>query len=305
MRRNEALWLCLVIVFMIAGCGKHEDVSAKKADSPGLLHFNKELQESVSLTLVKAGKEKLLSSVEVYGAIAQDTENTAHITAKEPGVLKSFKVAVGDSVQKGVPIGILVTQNQVEQEIFSPLDGIVITQYAKEGEKVDSLTSIVTIANPDLLKASFDVYEKDLSFVRLDENAMVKTVAYPNEEFRGKVVFVSPRVDEETHTVRIRVDVENQRRLLKFGMSVTGKILSESEREAIVIPLESLQSLNNAWAVFVKTNEESFEMRQVQKGNESDEQVEILNGLNEGEMVVVHGSFILKSELLKDQLGEE
>ena len=123
---------------------------------------------------------------------------------------------------------------------------------------------------------------------------MVKSIAYPDSRFTGKVIFVSPRVDEETRTIKIRVDVENKDHLLKFGMSVTGLIFREGENESIVVPLESVQQLDDKWAVFVKIDDDNFEVREIKKGKETDEEIEILKGLSEGEILAQKGSFTLK-----------
>ena len=175
----------------------------------------------------------------------------------------------------------------------------------KEGDAIDPLTSVVTIANPDLMRAIFDVYEKDFSKIEMGQKVEIATTAYANQVFDGKVVFVSPRVDENTRTVKIRVDIENKDHFLKFGMSVNGNIRRESEEEFLVAPLEAIQEVENAKNVFVKINEETFEVRPVSVGIKTDQEAAIAEGLVEGEVIVTQGSFVLKSELLKGELGEE
>lgn len=298
--------VCVLVTFFHAGCGERGEQEPKQEEpTVRKVHLKKELQDSIGLTTAIVESKKLISSIEVYGSIAQDTENTVHITAKEAGILKAFQVAEGETVEEGSPIAVLETSKGETQDVLSPSHGIVVSRYVKEGDKVDNLTSLLTISNPDLLRAGFDIYEKDLSFVSLGQKVRLTSTAYPDKEFNGQVVFISPRVEETTRTIKVRVDVENKEHLLKFGMFVTGRVEKESEKESLVVPLESLQALENGEVVFVELDEEHFEVRDVKVGKKTEKEAEILEGLEVGQEVAGHGSFILKSELLKETLGGE
>lgn len=298
--------VCLLAVsYQASGCGRHSGKEGEDETVVRKVHLKKELQDSVGLTTALAESKKLVSFIEAYGSIAQDTENTVHLTAKEPGILKSFKITEGDTVEEGSPLAVIETNEGKEVEIASPSHGIVMSRYVKAGDRVDSLTSLATISDPDLLRAGFDIYEKDLSFVSLGQKVRVTSTAYPDKEFQGKVVFISPRVDETTRTIKVRVDVENKEHLLKFGMFVTGEIEKVAAEESLIVPLESLQPLEGGFVVFAALDEESFEVRNVRPGKKTELEAEVLEGLRPGEKVVAHGSFTLKSELLKETLGGE
>jgi multidrug efflux pump subunit AcrA (membrane-fusion protein) len=298
---KKIIFILAIPVFLFSGCGeKHHEEHHEEHQRA--VEMKRDIQESIGLTTAPAEKKKIIADVDVYGVIAQDTENTMHVSPKTSCVLKSLKVEVGQTVDEKSPIATVETEAGM-QDILSPCHGVVISKYVKEGEKIDSLTSIVTIANPDVLRASFDVYEKDLSAIKLDQNVKVTTVAYPEKTFVGKVVFISPRVDDQTRTIKIRVDIENKEHLLKFGMFVTGRIEKEAEMETIVVPLESVQTIDSGKVVFVKTGEETFLVKEVKVRQQTEYEAAITEGLNEGEIVVVKGSFILKSELQKEELG--
>lgn len=306
MTRNFGLVFFLILAqFFTAGCHKRTAEVPHEEEGHGKVYLKKEVQDSIGLSVTPVQRKKIISYLEVYGTIAQDTENTTHILSDAPGILKSFKAVEGDTVEEKAPIAVIETQNNGIREIFSPAHGIVVARYVKEGERVDALTSIATISNPDLLRASFDLYEKDLARVRLGQKTIVTSAAYPGKKFTGKVVFISPRVDDVTRTVKIRADIENAEHLLKFGMFVTGKIAGESEQEFLAVPQEAVQTLDGSKAVFVRTSADVFETREIKTGLETVEEAAVLEGLKEGEEIAVKGSFILKSELMKEELGEE
>lgn len=296
-------WLLLLIPLIVIGCSPKKQEAPPESKSPVVV-MKKEIQQSIDLKTAKVEKRKMISYLEVYGSISQDTENTVYVASKSKGALKSLKVAVGQTVEEKSSIATVQT-SAGEEELLSPCHGIVISQYVKEGDFVDPLTSIVTIANPDVLRASFDVYEKDLGKIQLAQKVIVTTSAYPDKEFEGKVVFISPRVDENSRTIKIRVDVDNKDHLVKFGMFVNGKIERESEQEFFIVSRAAIQKMESGDTVFIVKDEETFEIRTVKIGVQTDKEAAITEGLSEGEIIVTQGSFILKSELLKSELSEE
>ncbi len=306
----------LLLCFMIAtlsgcgGCGKsgeeHAGEHPENAEGMETVHLKEESQKMVDLEFVTVKKEPLFASLKVVGEIAQETENVSHVTPSESGLLRSFLKQVGETVEKGTPLCVIQTKTGETMEIASPAHGIVLAQYVKPGEKVDNLTSMMTIADPDLLRVSFNVYEKDIAGIKLGQKVIVESIAYPNQEFKGEIVFVSPSVDVDTRAIKIRVDVKNEEHLLKFGMFVTGKILAPITEKTLVLPDEAIQEVEGKNVVFVPKEGEAdeFLLKEIKKGMASEEKTQILMGLEEGQSVVGKGSFYLKSELLKGELEE-
>lgn len=303
MKQSILIFCCALL---LAGCGQDKaSVEVGESSDKSQVKFTKDVQMSSGISTAVAEKRKLVLSVETYGSIAQDTENTFHVTPGQSGVVSELKAKVGETVKKGASLGTIETVSGENKPIASPGDGIVLALYTKAGDRVEEPTSIMTISDQAVLKASFDLYEKDLSFAELGRPLRIKTTAYPGKEFEGKTTFVSPRVDETTRTVKIGVDVDNKDRLLKFGMFVSGTIENEADGEAVIVPLESLQIVEGKEAVFVKEADELFAIRYVKSRLKTSKEAEIVDGLSGGEEVVSRGSFILKSEFMKDSLGGE
>lgn len=295
---------------MLSGCGgctkSHDKQEGEHHEEEGTVHLKEESQKMIDLKLVTVEKKPLFSSLKVVGEIAAETENVSHVTSSENGVFQSHLCNIGDVVEKGTPICVIQTKTGETRQIESPSHGIVLAQYVKPGDSVDSLTSIMTIANPDVLRASFNVYEKDLAGLKLGQKVVVESVAYPDKQFEGELVFISPSVDTETRAIKIRVNIKNEEHLLKFGMFVTGKILAPISDDVLLLPLEAVQEVKGTNVVFVPKPDEKgeFIVKEIKTGRTSEDVVQIIMGLNEGEQVVENGSFYLKAELLKGELEE-
>lgn len=283
---------------------EHEEDEHGHHDDP-IVHLGEESQEIVDLKIVKVKKMPLLSAIEVVGDIAQDTENVTHVTAPQAGTLKSIRVHAGDTVDQGTLLAQMTTKEGAAIDIASPRHGIIMAQYAKENESVDVISSIMTIADPDLLRASFNVYEKDLAGIKPGLRVLVQSVAYPQKEFEGEIVFVSPQVDVKTRAVRVRANIRNDEHLLKFGMYVTGKIFVPISGEALILPEEALQEIKGQTVVFLPNPDEKdeFQIREIKVGRSTPGFIEVISGLEENQDIVGQGSFYLKSELLKGELG--
>lgn len=186
--------------------------------------------------------------------------------------------------------------------VRAPLAGTVLESDVVAGDAIELGTSLFRLADPSTLWACLHIQEKDLAAVRAGTEVVLRTHAYPAEEFRGRLVLVGDVVDAGTRTVEGRVEVANAGGRLKSGMYVEALTAAVGERQALVVPEESVQQDEGRTIVFVKTGERTFARRPVETGEKFDRRIEILKGLAAGETVVASGSFLLKSEMRKGAL---
>jgi Cu(I)/Ag(I) efflux system membrane fusion protein len=116
---------------------------------------------------------------------------------------------------------------------------------------------------------------------------------------------VENRLDPETRTVQVRCEIANPRGELKTEMYVSLVLRSPAGTPAVVVPATAVQQTDGEHLVFVPEGEGQFRARRVEAGRQSGSRIEILQGVAEGEQIVVEGSFSLKSELLKSQMSVE
>ena len=189
--------------------------------------------------------------------------------------------------------------------VHAPLGGTVVQCDVVAGDAVEPGTSLFRLADPTTLWACLHIQEKDLGDVRAGTDVALRTQAYPGETFRGRLALIGDAVDPATRTVEGRVEVDNAAGRLKAGMYVEGTTAAGGERQALVVPEESVQDDEGKPIVFVKTGERIFTRRPVQLGERFDGVVEVLKGVADGEIVVTSGSFLLKSELRKSTMLED
>jgi cobalt-zinc-cadmium efflux system membrane fusion protein len=189
--------------------------------------------------------------------------------------------------------------------IRAPIAGRVVEKHVVRGEHVDTESNLFTLANLCCVWVFADIYERDLGRIANGQSAEVVVAAFPGEVFAGKIGHVADFMDQETRTLKVRVELDSCKGKLKPGMFATIEIAVSEKAEALAVPEAALQSDHQVEMVFVEESHGVFQRRQVRTGVRFGGHVEILDGLVEGDRVATSGSFLLKSELEKESFGDE
>lgn len=187
----------------------------------------------------------------------------------------------------------------------APFAGVVTKFDVAAGEVVESVKELLTIADISTVWVLADVYERDLAKITRDGSVAIKVDAYPDRTFTGRITHVSDLIDPATRTARVRCVVENRDGALKLDMFAKVVLGTNEERQALAVPSDAIQQIDNQSVVFVRQTATRFERRIVQVGLRAGALVEILGGLDEKQVVVGKGSFYLKTALLSERIGDE
>jgi len=181
--------------------------------------------------------------------------------------------------------------------VTAPMSGFVMEKNVVTGQMVDAGTRLYRLADLGIVWVIAQIYEQDLAFVKLGQEAVVKVASLPDREFRGRVTFVYPSVDEKTRTAKVRLEFENPGYYLKPGMFVSAQIRAQLEASAILVPESAVLRSGAKNTVFVALAGGKFEARDVALGVAAENGMnQVMTGLNEGEHVVTSGQFLLDSE---------
>ena len=193
--------------------------------------------------------------------------------------------------------------------VVAPVSGAVTERLVNAGAGVEAGTSLFTIANTSTVWVIANVPEAQMGLLRPGTPAEVRSAALGGDAFAGRVNYIDPRLDEETRTGKVRVELPNPGGRLRAGMFVeigfqagTGA----AEGQELVVREEAIQRVGERTVVFIpKEDEENgFEVREVQVGAVRDGYARIIGGLKLGERVVTKGSFTLKAQMQKGEMGD-
>ena len=181
--------------------------------------------------------------------------------------------------------------------IHSPHRGVVIAKHANEGMRVDEGMQVYRIADLSTVWVMVTLYEYQLPFVQAGQRAVMTLPYIPGQEFEGKIIYVYPYLDATSRQVSVRLEFDNPTLLLKPGMYANVELRSTLAGERALAPRSAILDTGARQIAFVSLGEGRFEPRDVHVGVETvGGNVEILDGLRPGEMIVTSGQFLLDSE---------
>lgn len=191
-------------------------------------------------------------------------------------------------------------------EVRAPFGGSVESQGFANNERVMRGDSLVVLANTDSLSVEASIRESDWSAVALQPGTEVSVLvpALDDRVFTAKVRYFGREVQADTNSVPLVARIENSEGLLRPGMFVRVTVPIGEARQALSIKPESVLQHENEKFVFVDMNDGVFKRVGVSTGQASEDWVEVTEGLTSGQLVVTHGAFLLKSELLLQGEGE-
>jgi Cu(I)/Ag(I) efflux system membrane fusion protein len=178
----------------------------------------------------------------------------------------------------------------------APRDGIVLERTAIEGMRAQPGDVLFRIADVSAVWALVDVAERDLGAIAVGQPVVVRPRSFNGREFAGSISVIYPQVNRDTRTARVRIELANADLALLPDMYVDAVIGTGSPDPVIAIPESAVLDSGSRQAVFVDKGEGRFEPRAVKLGRRGDGYVEIRDGLDDGESVVVSANFLIDAE---------
>ena len=178
----------------------------------------------------------------------------------------------------------------------SPVSGIVTEKKAVQGMRFAPGETLFQITDLSSVWVVADVFEQDIGLLGNGARAAIAIDAYPGRKFEGRVSYVYPTLNPATRTVQVRVELANQGQLLKPGMFAHLELAAAPRAPAVIVPASAVIDSGTRRVVLVRASDEGFEPRVVTIGARSEDDVEVLDGVAEGEQVVVAANFLIDAE---------
>jgi len=192
----------------------------------------------------------------------------------------------------------LQKDRKIQQRIsvYAPQDGVVSTLPVREGMFVQPSMKVMSLGDLSSIWILAEVFERQSAWVKVGQPAEVSLSYQPGKIWQGKVEYIYPDLDPKTRTLKVRLRFDNPDEMLKPNMYANIRIFGGPREDTIVIPIEALIRTGREQRVIISLGDGRFEARAVTAGIESGDYVEILQGIEEGELVVTSGQFLIDSE---------
>ena len=264
---------------------------------------------------VRRAKSDLQRAQSVHDAAHLNFSRLKDASATRPGIIAQQELDDAEAKDKGAEAQVSADEaaqseadNQLDvavasqkqysamadyTNIIAPFNGVVTKRYADTGALVQAGTAsstqampVVRVAETDVLRLILPVPESAVPQVHLGSTVQVRVPAL-NRTFEGKVARFADAVDEETRTMHTEVDVKNTNRSLVQGMYAEISLVLNHKDAALTVPLQAVVRNGSEATVLVVNAQNRLEERRIQLGLESNNQVEVLSGLKEGDRVLI------------------
>lgn len=282
---------------------QREQHAETDAEGEGHVELSEAAAKSAGVEVAVAGPATVRETLLIYGTVRPNAERVREVTARFPGLIRSVSHSVGDRVQAG---GVLATiesnESLTNYTVTAPLSGVITARAANTGERAGE-APLFTVADLSSVWVELALFPRDLAKVHGGMHVRVRT---PDGDLlaESRIAYVSPVGQSGSQTLTARVPIENRGGRWAPGLYVTGEVTLTELAVPVGVKTSALQRVDDRPVVFV-VDGDGFRARAVVPGRADGDFVEIRSGLSAGDRYAAANSFVLKSELGKDEAEHE
>lgn len=247
--------------------------------SPELLSTQREL------LIAKRARDSLGASA--YPEIAANAQSLYEATRDRLRLWDISDGQIRDLEKRGTPSRTMT--------LFAPTEGFVLTRNALRGQRITPEMELYTIADLSTIWVLADIYEYEVPLIHLGQTATMTFPYFPAKTFTGKVTFIYPQLDNQTRTLKVRLQFPNPDHMLKPDMYASVSFPIDYGRK-LAVPETAVLDSGTRQMVFIARDDGHFEPRTVQLGAKVNDRFIVESGLTAGEKVVTSGNFLIDSE---------
>lgn len=288
------LTLCLVPTLTLAETGN----GTEETHEEGRIKLTQEQIKHAGISLAQVTSGTIRETLPVYGLVTSNAEQVQSISARFDGVIRSVNKSIGDQVRKGETLATVEANESLKAySVVASLNGIVTQRNANIGEQTTDKILFV-IEDFSTVWVDLSLFPKDVAKAQLGQSVQIKDVnGLISGE--GKIIYIAPSGSSNNQVTIVRVLISNTDNQWKPGLFVNAEITLSEVAAPLVVSNKAVQLIEGKTVVFVK-GEEGFEPRPVSLGRTDGELSEVLSGLEIEEVYVTKNSFVLKSEMGKE-----
>jgi biotin carboxyl carrier protein len=304
--------MVVAMAFLLAGCRRGEDTNASQqpesASSASQAEATVDLSPSQLAAIKIQPVESYLFSIEKKGIGSIDFDNklyfdnnlSVQVFPPRQGRVVQAIAELGDEVQKGEPLYTLATNDNPALVVPSPVNGQVTSVNAVPGLLVEPAKGPApyAVADVSIKWMVGNVSEGDSPSFNIGQTVKMTVMAYPGRIFEGKISKIYPTIDASTHKVTIRSEVADPKNELRSGMLAEFVVRLRGGVESTALPVNGVvREGDGTMTAWVTSDRHRFSQRIIKTGLREKGWVQILDGLQPGELAVTEGGIFLSNML--------
>ena len=253
------------------------------------MYFSKFMNQT-RVTSVKAVPVNINTAQYSYRALSViESYDSVDITSKVNGIVDKIFFTESSPVTEGQVLYSIISSDKVgATKIHAPFSGVIGLSKIKTNQSVSKGDLLTSLDNFNIMKLPLDLPERLLPYLSKKLSFLVTSDNLPDYEYYGDLKFVDTRINTQTRTIEAYAVIDNNSRVLKPGLLMRVDIFLEENDNAILIPEESLLSINEKHYVY-KVDKDIAKLTEVQIGIKANSEIEIKSGLSNNDIVIYMG----------------
>ncbi len=274
------------------------DHGTEEEHEEGHIELTQEQIKHAGIGLSQVGPGNIREALPAYGVIKGNAEHVQSVSARFDGVIRSVNKKIGDHVAKGeVLVTVEANESLKTYSVRSTLNGVITQRNANIGEQTSD-RALFVVEDFSTVWVDLSLFPKDVAKAALGQSVRIKSANHPTTG-KGEIIYISPHGNSANQATTARVLLNNADDLWKPGLFVNAEITLSEATAPTIIQSEAVQQVEGETVVFVQ-DEDGFEPRAITLGRTDGENSEVLSGLDVGETYAAKNSFVLKSDMGKE-----
>ncbi|MDV7213746.1 efflux RND transporter periplasmic adaptor subunit [Azotobacter beijerinckii] len=270
----------------------------------GRTEIERAVAEEAGIRVAPAGPGEIADAHEVQGLLTPVDGRVARVTARFPGPIRRLAANVGDRVRAGQTLATVESNlSLTDYSLTSPIAGVVLARNASLGAQAGEGAALFEVADLSTLWVDLHVFGADVQYIRPGAAVEVTRLS-DGASARTVLERVLPGTATASQSIVARATLANADGLWRPGSAVKARIVVDRQSAALVVPLTALQSFRDGEAVFVRVGD-TYEARPVALGKRDAERVQVVEGIEPGDQVVVEQSYLVKADIEKSSASHE
>ncbi|MEJ0058181.1 MAG: HlyD family efflux transporter periplasmic adaptor subunit [Terricaulis sp.] len=311
--------LAIALAFGLAGCGgdhaEGEGPGGEAGHAEGETEHAEEGGEHITIPVASAeasgigvataGPGPVHETLNLTGRIMLQAAARAEIHAPYPGPVRAVTHNIGDQVQRGQTLARVESAESLQTySIVTPISGVVLERQTNIGD-VTSEEPLFVVGDLTRLQVELNVPTRDIGRVAPNQTVIVTSLDGV-ARLEARIASVLPMADSHSQTLIARAPITaSAHSPLRPGMAIRGAVVLGEQDAAIAVTNDAVQTVEGRDVVFVRTSAETYEIRPVALGRRGATTLEILSGLNPGEIYVSENAFLVKAEIGKGSASHD
>ncbi len=264
----------------------------------GRTTIDAQMAEKTGIRVAPAVAGTIADEHVVQGLLTPVEGRVASVTARFPGPIRRLTANVGDAVRAGQVLAAVESNlSLTEYDITAPISGVVLARSAALGNMASESTPLYEIADLSSLWVDLHIFGADAQHIRAGAPVEVTRLS-DGATAITKLERVLPGTATASQSTVARATIANEDGLWRPGSAVKARITVDREQVDLAVPVAALQTFRDWTVVFIRVGND-YEVRPVELGKRDAQQVQVLSGINAGDLVVVEQSYLVKADIEK------